>query len=138
MCCHKALSWSAGRALASREAAYNHELRRGQRAPDALAAALAKRAYVRKVPYLVSTAMLPRPTGQLERSWGPPFIPFEKGDSIGQVSSAGHSIAKQLEKSQEAGKGAEQGLSTAKAESLLRELGKSRTPCPAAAQGALP
>ena len=52
----RALSWSAGRALASRETAYNHELRRGQRAPDALAAALAKRAYVRKVPYLVSTA----------------------------------------------------------------------------------
>ena len=137
-CLQRALSWSAGRALASREAAYNHELRRGQRAPDALAAALAKRAYVRKVPYLVSTAALPRLTGQLERSWGPCFIPLEKGISIGQVSSTGPSIAEQLVERREAGRGAKQGQSTAKAESLLRAAGQSRTPCPAAAQCALP
>ena len=128
VCSHEALSCSAGRALASREAAYNHELRRGQRAPDALAAALAKRAYVRKVPYLVSTAMLPRPVGQLEGSWGPPFTPLEKGESIGQVSSTGPSIAEQLEERQEAGRGAKQGLSTAKTGFLLRKLGKAELP----------
>ena len=127
-CLQRALSWSAGRALASREAAYNHELRRGQRAPDAQAAALAKRAYVRKVPYLVSTAALPRLTGQLERSWGPCFIPLEKGISIGQVSSTGPSIAEQLVERREAGRGAKQGQSTAKAESLLRQQDKAGLP----------
>ena len=127
-CLQRGLSWFAGRALASREAAYNHELRRGQRAPDALAAALAKRAYVRKVPYLVSTAALPRPIGQLEGSWGPPFVPLEKGDSIRQVYSAGPSIAEQLEERGEAGRGAKQGLSTAKAGFLLTELGKAGLP----------
>ena len=35
---------------------YNHELRRGHRAPDAIAAALAKRAFVRATPYLVTVA----------------------------------------------------------------------------------
>ena len=124
-CLLGAVSCSAGRALASREAAYNHELRRGQRAPDALAAALAKRAFVRKVPYLVSTAALPRPIGQLEGSWGPPFIPLENGDSIRQVYSAGPSIAEQLEERQEAGRGAKQGLCTAKAGFLLRKQGKT-------------
>ena len=79
-------SWSAGHVLSFREAAYNHELRRGQRAPDALAAALAKRAYVQEVPYLVSTAALPRPLGQLEGSWGPAFYPLGKDDSVGQIS----------------------------------------------------
>lgn len=38
----------------SREGVYNHALRRGHRAPEAVAAALAKRAFVRAVPYLVS------------------------------------------------------------------------------------
>ena len=127
-CLQKALSWSAGRALASREAAYNHELRRGQRAPDALAAALAKRAYVRKVPYLVSAATLPRPAGLLERSWGPPFIPLEKADSIRQVFSTGPSIAEQLEERREAGMGAKQALSIAKAGALLGKLGKAGLP----------
>ena len=90
-------SWSAGHVLSFREAAYNHELRRGQRAPDALAAALAKRAYVQEVPYLVSTAALPRPLGQLEGSWGPAFHPLGKDDSVGQISSAGPSIAERLD-----------------------------------------
>lgn len=44
------------RTLSSRCMPYNHELRRGHRAPDALAAALAKRAFVRATPYLVTTA----------------------------------------------------------------------------------
>lgn len=35
---------------------YNHELRRGHRAPDALAAAAAKRRFVRATPYRVTTA----------------------------------------------------------------------------------
>ena len=38
---------------------YNHELRRGHRAPDAIAAALAKRAFVRATPYLVTLARTP-------------------------------------------------------------------------------
>lgn len=38
---------------------YNHELRRGHRAPDAIAAALAKRAFVRATPYLVTAACQP-------------------------------------------------------------------------------
>ena len=38
----------------SREAPYNHALRRGHRAPEAVAAALAKRAFVRAVPFLVA------------------------------------------------------------------------------------
>ncbi|CAL8470279.1 g9821 [Coccomyxa elongata] len=38
---------------------YNHELRRGHRAPDAIAAALAKRAFVRATPYLVTAARQP-------------------------------------------------------------------------------
>ena len=38
----------------SRELPYNHALRRGHRAPEAVAAALAKRAFVRAVPFLVA------------------------------------------------------------------------------------
>ena len=38
----------------SREIPYNHALRRGHRAPEAVAAAIAKRAFVRAVPYLVT------------------------------------------------------------------------------------
>jgi hypothetical protein len=38
----------------ARTRAFDHGLRRGERAPEALAAALAKRAFVRSVPYLVS------------------------------------------------------------------------------------
>jgi len=40
----------------ARTRAFDHGLRRGERAPEALAAALAKRAFVRSVPYLVSGA----------------------------------------------------------------------------------
>ena len=65
----------AEHAASSRETAYNHELRRGQRAPDARAAALAKRAFVRATPYLVTTAALPRSAGQPEMPSGPPFVP---------------------------------------------------------------
>lgn len=38
----------------ARETPYNHALKRGHRAPEAIAAALAKRAFVRAVPYLVA------------------------------------------------------------------------------------
>ena len=60
----------------SRETAYNHELRRGQRAPDARAAALAKRAFVRATPYLVTTAALPWPAGQPKMPSALPFVPL--------------------------------------------------------------
>ena len=45
--------------LCSRCTPYNHELRRGHRAPDAIAAALAKRAFVRATPYLVTLGRSP-------------------------------------------------------------------------------
>ncbi|BDA44310.1 probable histone-lysine N-methyltransferase TRX1 [Coccomyxa sp. Obi] len=48
-----------GDAPCSRCMPYNHELRRGHRAPDAIAAALAKRAFVRATPYLVTAAHQP-------------------------------------------------------------------------------
>ncbi len=47
---------TAQTAPCSRCIPYNHDLRRGHRAPDAIAAALAKRAFVRATPYLVTTA----------------------------------------------------------------------------------
>ena len=75
---------SAERTHSSRETAYNQELRRHQRAPDALAAALAKRAFVRKTPYRVTTASLPRAADQLAASCGPPFHPLSDAASTGQ------------------------------------------------------
>ena len=79
---------SAERMNSSRESAYNQELRRHQRAPDALAAALTKRAFVRKTPYLVTTASLPRPAGQLAASCGPPFAPLSDVFGAEQDSAA--------------------------------------------------
>ena len=79
---------SAEHMHSSRETPYNQELRRHQRAPDALAAALAKRAFVRKTPYLVTTASLPRPEGQLATSCGPRFLPMSDIVCIRQDSAA--------------------------------------------------
>lgn len=84
---------SAERAPSSRETAYDHELRRHQRAPDARAAALAKRAFLRKSPYLVTTAALPKPPGQLAPSCGPPFVPLILSPRPGQGSAALHRSA---------------------------------------------
>ena len=84
---------SAERALSSRETAYDHELRRHQRAPDARAAAMAKRAFVRKTPYLVTTAALPQPGGQPAAACGPPFVPLIQASSSGQGSAALHRAA---------------------------------------------
>ena len=86
--CHEHAPVFAGCVHSSRETAYNQELRRHQRAPDALAAALAKRAFVRKTPYLVTTASLPRPTCHLAASCGPPFLPLSGAAQNGQGSAS--------------------------------------------------
>ena len=64
---------------ASRALVYNHALRRGHRAPEKVAAALAKRKFVRPLPYLVtegacSLDTLRRCMGHMagwQRNWAP-------------------------------------------------------------------